>query len=91
MINKLLLKIGGYLVEKLIKFYPNNIPLKAFQQNLKEVPVKKEKVILNSITIIKGDKALLTYKGTDEKYYTQIINYRIGEIRPIEWRIISPY
>ena len=91
MINKLLFKIGGYFIEKLIELYPDNIPLKAIQQNFKVAPEKKEKVILNSITILKDDKALLTYKGTDEKYYTQTINYRIGEIKPVEWKIISPY
>ena len=91
MINKLLLKIGVYFVEKLIEFYPDNIPLKAIRQNLKVAPEKKETVILHSLTILKDDKALLTYKGTDEKYYTKIINYRVGEIKPVEWRIVSSY
>ena len=91
MINTLLLKIGGYFVEKLIDFYPDNIPLKAILQNLKGAPIEKEKVILSSITIIEGDKALLTYKGKDEKYFTKSINYRVGEIKPINCVIIGPY
>lgn len=91
MINRLLLKISGYLVEKLIEFYPDNIPLKAIRQNLKAAPEVKETVILHSLTVLKDDKALLTYKGTNEKYYTKIIDYRVGEIRPVEWRIVSSY
>ena len=88
MINKLLSKIGVYFMEKLIEFYPDNIPLKAIRQNLKVVPEKKETVILHSLTVLKDDKALLTYKKGD-LYFTKAINYRIGEIRPIEWRMVS--
>ena len=88
MINKLLLKIGVYFVEKLIEFYPDNIPLKAIRQNLKVAPEKKETVILHSLTILKGDKALLTYKKGD-LYYTKTIDYRVGEIKPI--KIIVTY
>jgi len=83
MINKLLLKIGVYFVEKLIEFYPDNIPLKAIRQNLKVAPEKKETVILHSLTILKGDKALLTYKKGD-LYYTKTIDYRVGEIKPLK-------
>ena len=83
MINKLLLKIGGYFVEKLIEFYPDNIPLKAFQQNLKVVPEKKEKLVLDSMTVLKDNKALLTYKKGD-LYFTKTIDYRVGEIKPIK-------
>ena len=83
MINKLLFKIGGYFVEKLIEFYPDNIPLKAFQQNLKVAPEKKEKLVLDSLTVLKNDKALLTYKKGD-LYFTKIIDYRVGEIKPIK-------
>ena len=67
MINRLLLKISGYLVEKLIEFYPDNIPLKAIRQNLKAAPEEKETVILHSLTVLKDYKALLPYKGTIEK------------------------
>ena len=93
MINTLLLKIGGYFVEKLTQFFPNNIPLNAFYYNLKKEPIEenKEKITLNSITILKDDKALLTYKGKDEKYFTKSINYRVGEIKPITCVIIGPY
>ena len=83
MINKLLFKIGRYFVEKLIEFYPDNIPLKAIQQNLKVAPVVKEKVTLHSLTVLKDDKALLTYKKGD-LYYTKTIDYRVGEIKPIK-------
>ena len=83
MINKLLFKIGGYFVEKLIEFYTDNIPLKAIQQNLKVAPEKKIKVVLDSLTVLKGDKALLTYKKED-LYYTKTIDYRVGEIKPIK-------
>ena len=83
MVNKLLLKISGYLVEKLIEFYPDSIPLKAIRQNLKVAPEKKEKLVLDNLTVLKDNKALLTYKKGD-LYFTKIIDYRIGEIKPIK-------
>ena len=88
MINKLLLKIGVYFVEKLIEFYPDNIPLKAIRQNLKAAPEVKETVILHSLTVLKNDKALLTYKKGD-LYFTKTIDYRVGEIKPI--KIVATY
>ena len=88
MVNKLLWKIGGYFVEKLIEFYPDSIPLKALRQNLKVAPEKEIKVVLDSLTVLEGDKALLTYKKGD-LYFTKTIDYRVGEIKPI--KIIVTY
>ena len=42
------------------------------------------------MTVLDNDKALLTYKANDT-YYTKTIEYRRGEIKPIDYIVIGPY
>ena len=48
------------------------------------------KFLVYMVTILKDNKALLTYKSGN-KYYTKTIDYRIGAIEPIDYVVIGPY
>ena len=40
-------------------------------------------MVLDSITILENDKALLTYKFGKDKFFTYTINYRIGKTKSL--------
>jgi hypothetical protein len=76
-----------------LKKLGNNLAINALISHIKG-PSKEEeeraKIILDSITILDNDKALLTYKSNNQNY-TKKIDYRRGEIKPIDYVVIGPY
>ena len=72
--KKLLNKIGVDLANKIINKFPISAPRNALLYYInkgKERKRKKEKkVVLDSVTVLDDNKALLTYKS-DKSYYTK--------------------
>ena len=82
--KKLIFNIAEFIVIKVLKLSPKYIVKKYIDIIFNKQEDKiKEKVFLDSMTILKDDKALLTYKK-DNLYFTKTINYRVGEIKPIK-------
>lgn len=81
--KKLLLKLSTIIVNKTLNIPLKNTLLKTLQNTFgEEVKEKEEKLILDSVTVVDDDKAILRYKKGDF-YYNQKINYRRGKIEPI--------
>ena len=90
---ELLNKIGVDLANKILNKFPVSAPRNALLHHINtggDKEEKKKKIFLDSMTVLDNDKALLTYK-VDNDYYTKKINYRRGEIKPIEYVVIGPY
>ncbi len=89
---KLLNKIWVNVANKVLNKFPISAPRNAllYHINNKEEKEEGKKILLDNITILDNDKALLTYKA-DKAYYTKTIDYRRGEIRPIDYVVIGPY
>ena len=89
---KLLNKIWVNIANKIINKFPVSAPRNAllYHINNKEKKEEGKKIILDSMTVLENDKALLTYKSNN-KYYTKTIDYRRGEIKPIDYVVIGPY
>ena len=82
--KKLIFNIAEFIAIKVLKLSPKYIVKKYIDIIFNKQEDKiKEKVFLDSMTILKDDKALLTYKK-DNLYFTKTINYRVGEINPIK-------
>ena len=82
--KKLIFNIAEFIAIKVLKLSPKYIVKKYIDIIFNKQEDKiKEKVFLDSMTILKNDKALLTYKK-DNLYFTKTINYRVGEIKPIK-------
>ena len=82
--KKLIFNIAEFIAIKVLKLSPKYIVKKYIDIIFNKQEDKiKEKVFLDSMTILKDDKALLTYKK-DNLYFTKTINYRVGEIKPIK-------
>ena len=76
--KKLLNKIGVDLANKIINKFPISAPRNALFYYInkgKERGKKKKRVVLDSVTVLDDNKALLTYKS-DKSYYTKKIDYR---------------
>ena len=89
---KLLNKIWVNIANKVLNEFPVSAPRNAllYHINNKEKKEEGKKIILDSMTVLENDKALLTYKSNN-KYYTKTIDYRRGEIKPIDYVVIGPY
>ena len=83
--NKLLLKVSTTLVTILRKLAPDNMHLKMFQEYYGGdfIKTSDQSMVLDSITILENDKALLTYKFGKDKFFTYTINYRIGKTKSL--------
>ena len=82
--RRLILDLAEFVAIKVLKFSPKYIVKKYIRFIFDgEKDKKKEKLVLDSMTVLKDDKALLTYKKGD-LYFTKTINYRVGEIKPIK-------
>ena len=82
--RRLILNIAEFIAIRVLKLSPKYIVKKYIRFGLEgDKEIKKEKVVLHSMTVLKNDKALLTYKKGD-LYFTKTIDYRIGEIKPIK-------
>ena len=81
--RRLILNIAEFVAINVLKLSPKYIVKKyiRFIVDGKEDKIK-EKLVLDSMTVLKNDKALLTYKKGD-LYFTKTIDYRVGEIKPI--------
>jgi len=90
--KKLLNKIGVDLANKIINEFPVSAPRNAllYYINKGKEEEKRKKVVLDSVTVLDENKALLTYKS-DKSYYTKKIDYRRREIKPIDIGVIGPY
>jgi hypothetical protein len=90
--KKLLNKIGVDLANKIINKFPISAPRNAllYYINKGKEEEKRKKVVLDSVTVLDDNKALLTYKS-NKSYYTKKIDYRRGEIKPIDIVVIGPY
>ena len=76
--------MAEFIAIRVLKLSPKYIVKKYIRFGLEgDKEIKKEKVVLHSMTVLKNDKALLTYKKGD-LHFTKTINYRIGEIKPIK-------
>ena len=76
-----------------VRFHKGDKRPNSLEKKLKyKVEMAKEgkKILLDNITVLDDNKALLTYK-TGKSYYTKTINYRRGEIKPIDYVVIGPY
>ena len=91
--KKLLNKIWVNIANKVLNEFPVSAPRNALLYHINNGGKKQEKkkrILLDSMTILDNDKALLTYKS-DKSYYTKTIDYRRGEIKPIDLIVIGPY
>lgn len=82
--RRLILNIAEFIAFKIFTFSPKYIVKKyiRFIVDGKKEKVQ-EKVVLDSMTVLKDNKALLTYKKGD-LYFTKTIDYRVGEIKPLK-------
>jgi hypothetical protein len=89
---KLLNKIGISLANKILNEFPVSAPRNAllYYINKGKEEERKKRILLDSVTVLDDNKALLTYKS-DKSYYTKTIDYRRGEIKPIDLVVIGPY
>ena len=90
---KLLNKIWVSVANKILNEFPVSAPRNALLYHINNKGVKEKegkKILLDNITVLDNDKALLTYKSNN-KYYTKTIDYRRGEIKPIDYVVIGPY
>ena len=82
--RRLILNIAEFVAINVLKLSPKYIVKKYIRFIVDGKKDKiKEKLVLDSMTVLKNDKALLTYKKGD-LYFTKTINYRVGEIKPIK-------
>ena len=82
--RRLILNVAEFIAIKVLKLSPKYIVKKYIRFIVDgEKEKKKEKVVLDSLTVLKDNKALLTYKKGD-LYFTKTIDYRVGEIKPIK-------
>ena len=82
--RRLILNVAEFIAIKVLKLSPKYIVKKYIRFIVDgKKDEKKEKLFLDSMTVLKNDKALLTYKKGD-LYFTKTINYRVGEIKPIK-------
>ena len=82
--RRLILNVAEFIAIKVLKLSPKYIVKKYIRFIVDGKKDKiKEKLVLDSMTVLKNDKALLTYKKGD-LYYTKTIDYRVGEIKPIK-------
>ena len=82
--RRLILNIAEFVAINVLKLSPKYIVKKYIRFIVDGKKDKiKEKLVLDSMTVLKNDKALLTYKKCD-LYFTKTINYRVGEIKPIK-------
>ena len=87
--RRLILNVAEFIAIKVLKLSPQYVVKKYIRYIVDGKKDKiKEKLVLDSMTVLKDDKALLTYKKGN-LYFTKTINYRIGEIKPI--KIIATY
>ena len=83
-VRRLIIDLAEFIAIRVLKLSPKYIVKKYIRFGLEgDKEIKKEKVVLHSMTVLKNDKALLTYKKGD-LYFTKTIDYRIGEIKPIK-------
>ena len=83
-VKKLILNIAEFIALEVLKLSPKYVAKKYIEFLVEGKEEKrKEKVLLDSMTILENDKALLTYKKGD-LFFTKTINYRVGEIKPIK-------
>ena len=87
---KLFKKLSGKLAVSVLNLLPVSAPQKALIASIEKKEPTPKKIVLDSVTVLDDDKALLTYKA-DKKYYTKKINYRRGEIKPIDIVVLGPY
>ena len=88
-VKKMILNLAEFIAIKVLKLSPKYIVKKYIRFGLEgEKEKKKEKLILDNFTVLKNNKALLTYKKGD-LYYTKTIDYRVGEIKPI--KVVAVY
>ena len=82
--RRLILNLAEFIAIKVLKLSPKYIVKKYIRFGLEgEKEREKEKLVLDSLTVLENDKALLTYKKGD-LYFTKTIDYRVGEIKPIK-------
>ena len=82
--RRLILNVAEFIAIKVLKLSPKYIVKKYIRFIVDgKKDEKKEKLFLDSMTVLKNDKALLTYKKGD-LYFTKTIDYRVGEIKPIK-------
>ena len=83
-VRRLILDLAEFVAIKVLKFSPKYIVKKyiRFVVDGKKDKIK-EKLVLDSMTVLKDNKALLTYKKGN-LYFTKTIDYRVGEIKPIK-------
>jgi len=88
-VRRLILNFAEFIVIKVLRLTPKYIAKKYIRFALEgKKEMKKEKLVLDSMTVLKNNKALLTYKKGD-LHFTKTINYRVGEIKPI--KIVTVY
>lgn len=87
---KLFKKLGEKVVVGVLNLLPPSAPKHALIDSIEQKEINKRKILLDNVTILKNNKALLTYKS-ENKYYTKTIDYRIGAIEPIDYVVIGPY
>ena len=82
--RRLILNLAEFIAIKVLKLSPKYIVKKYIRFGLEgEKEREKEKLVLDSLTVLENDKALLTYKKGD-LYFTKTIYYRVGESKPIK-------
>ena len=83
-VRRLIIDLAEFITIKVLNLSPKYIVKKYIRFIIDGKNDKiKEKLVLDSMTVLKDDKALLTYKKGN-LYFTKTIEYRIGEIKPIK-------